>query len=419
MPDRKIEITVDEQVARRLAARAAFVNESLDDRGRKELVDWLGKWGLEFAVHVVKPKESLASIARDYYGDVNKSSVIAAFNDIENPSLIHIGQVLRLPEAKARDPLRKGESPYLFGIHDRGGEALMAAAGRRGWVLCTEAIGANRNDWSSKSYADLADGGYGVIVRLNNGYGHGGTLPNSSRYADFALRCGNFVERSSGCHIWVIANEPNIAVERPGGPENGEHITPAKYAQAFLACRAAIRSRAGHETDQVVMGAVGPWNIQTIYPENPGGDWIVYFRHVLDRLAGKVDGIAIHTYGRDGNPAAIASEARMAPPYHHRRSMFRTYQDFMEAIPAGSRHLPVYITETNENIAWEDVNRGWIREAYAEINRWNSDPGNQKIRAMILYRWERHAGDIWYISGKNQVITDLRAALQHDYRWYR
>jgi LysM repeat protein len=418
MPDRKIEITVDEQVARRLAARAAFVGESLDERGRKELVDWLGSWGLEFAVHVVKAKESLASIARDYYGDLKKAAVIAAFNDIENPNLISIGQVLRLPEVKAKVPLIKGESAYLFGIHDRGGEALMAATGRRGWVLCTEAIGAGRNDWSTQSYADLADGGYGVIVRLNNGYGHDGTLPNSSRYADFAVRCGNFVERSAGCHIWVIGNEPNLAVERPGGPENGEVITPAKYAQAFLACRRAIRSRPDHESDQVVMAAVGPWNIQTIYPENPSGDWIVYYRQILERIAGQVDGIAIHTYARDGNPANIVSEACMAPPYHNRRSMFRTYMDFMEAIPTESRPLPVYLTETNQNVAWEDVNRGWVREAYGEINRWNSDPSHQKIRAVILYRWERHTGDIWHLSSKSQVIADLRAALQNDYRWY-
>ncbi|MHB1319228.1 MAG: hypothetical protein ACYCYF_11470, partial [Anaerolineae bacterium] len=115
----------------------------------------------------------------------------------------------------------------------------------------------------------------------------------------------------------------------------------------------------------------------------------------------------------------IASDACMAAPYHSRRSMFRTYIDYMEAIPASLRHLPVYVTETNQNIAWEDVNRGWIREAYAEINRWNGDPGHQKIRTMILYRWERHAGDIWNISSKNQVIADLRAALQNDYRWYR
>jgi hypothetical protein len=217
----------------------------------------------------------------------------------------------------------------------------------------------------------------------------------------------------------VIANEPNLAVERPGGPENGEVITPARYAAAFRACRRSIRSRAGHETDQVVMAAVGPWNIQTIYPENPSGDWIVYFRQILDQLETDVDGIALHTYGRDADPQMIASEATMAPPYHNRRSMFRTYQDFMGAIPAGLRGLPVYITETNQNIAWEDANRGWVREAYAEINRWNSDPGHQKVRCLILYRWERHTGDIWYMTGKNQVITDFRAALQNDHRWYR
>ncbi|NLT74302.1 MAG: LysM peptidoglycan-binding domain-containing protein [Chloroflexi bacterium] len=419
MADRKIETVVDEQVARRLAAKAAFLNETLDARMRQQLLDWLGNWGLEFAVHVVKPKESLSSIARDYYGDLSKAAVIAAYNDITDPNVISVGQVLRLPEAKSKSPLPKGESPYLFGIHDRGGESLMAAAGRRGWVLVTESLGSNPNDWGSSSYADLADSGYGVIVRLNHGYSPNGTLPYSSRYADFAVRCANFVERSSGCHIWVIGNEPNLAVERPGGAANGEIITPQKYSQAYLACRAAIKSRSGHQNDQVVMAAIGPWNIQTIYPENRGGDWVVYFRQVLDLISGKVDGIAIHTYARDGNPANLASEARMGVPYHARRSMFRTYQDFMEAIPAESRHLPVYLTETNQNIAWEDVNRGWIRQAYAEINAWNADASHQKIRAMILYRWEQHSGDIWSFAKKTQVVADYRAALQNDYRWYR
>ena len=55
MPDRKIEITVDEQVAR--GSPPGRLCERISGRpGRKELVDWLGKWGLEFAVHVVKPK---------------------------------------------------------------------------------------------------------------------------------------------------------------------------------------------------------------------------------------------------------------------------------------------------------------------------------------------------------------------------
>jgi LysM repeat protein len=425
MTERKIEIVVDEHLARRLRARAAAAQESLEDRARQHLVDWLGDWGLNFAVHVVKSGETLALISRQYYGDTSKVAVIAAFNEIENPNLIRVGQVLRLPEAQApqepqpKEPLPVGESPYIFGMHDRGAEGLMQAAGRKGWVLVTEALGANRNDWGSQSYRDLADQGFGVIVRLNNGYGQSGTLPRSAHYADFAVRCGNFVERSEGCHIWIIANEPNLAVERPGGPANGEVITPAKYAQAFLACRQEIRRRSGHGSDQVVMAAVGPWNIQTIYSENPSGDWIVYFQQVLERLGDQVDGIALHTYARDPYPANVTSELTMDPPYHHRRKMFRTYIDFMEAIPAAQRRLPVYITETNQNGSWEDLNRGWIQAAYAEINRWNSDSSRQPIRALLLYRWERHAGDIWWISGKNQVIADLSQALQKDYRWYR
>ena len=92
--------------------------------------------------------------------------------------------------------------------------------------------------------------------------------------------------------------------------------------------------------------------------------------------------------------------------------------DFMQAIPQGLRHLPVYITETDQNVPWVDANNGWIREAYAEIDRWNADPTHQRIRALILYRWERYDGDVWYIRGKGGVLDDFRAALQHEYRWY-
>jgi len=207
-------------------------------------------------------------------------------------------------------------------------------------------------------------------------------------------------------------------VERPGGPENGEVITPEKYVAAFKACRQEIRRRAGHTQDQVVVAGVGPWNVQTTYPANPSGDWIVYFQDILKGLGNNLDGIAIHTYARDSNPANIVSELRMDPPFERRRKMFRTYIDWMEAIPTSLRSLPVYITETDQNVAWANTANTWIQEAYAEINRWNSDASHQKIRSLILYRWERHSGDIWYISGKDAVINDFRAALQREYRWY-
>lgn len=415
---RRIEVTLDESVARRLAARAADLGSELADVIESGLLGWLGNWGLRSVTYIVQPGDSLADIAERFYGDAAKVSVISAFNGIRDVDSVHTGQVLRIPEARPIEPLPAGESPYLFGLHDRGGEHYMAWAGRKGWVLCTEQLGAGADDWSAKSYADLRDAGYGVIVRLNHGYREKGTLPHADRYWEFSRRCGDFVERSSGCHIWIIGNEMNLAAERPGGPVSGEKITPDKYAVAFAACRHEIRKRPGHEDDQVVVGAVGPWNVETTYPANPTGEWVTYFADTLAALGSDLDGIALHTYGRDGNVAEIVSEMRMDPPFEHRRKMFRTYMDFMQAIPQGLRHLPVYITETDQNVPWVDANNGWIREAYAEIDRWNADPTHQRIRALILYRWERYDGDVWYIRGKGGVLDDFRAALQHEYRWY-
>lgn len=419
MSQREIKFSIDEHLARRLAARAAYLGQDLSQVIERELQGWLGDWGLEFATYIVQPDDTLSRLAARFYGDARKAGVIAAFNDIDDPNLIHVGQQLRIPEAGPSEPLPKGESPYVFGLHDRGGEHYMAWADRKGWVLCTEELGADSNDWGSKRYDDLANDGFGVIVRLNHGYREKGTLPRSPHYEDFARRCGNFVERSSGCHIWIIANEPNLAVERPGGPRHGEVITPYKYASAFHACRKEIRSRSGHRNDQIVTAAVGPWNVQTRYKDNPNGDWIIYFQDMLEALGRDLDGIALHTYGRDEDPARIVSEAYMDPPFDHRRKMFRTYIDFMEAIPQSLRHLPVYITEANQNIAWVNENNGWVQEAYAEIDRWNSDVTHQKIRSLILYRWERYSGDRWYIRGKSGVTDDFRGALQHEYRWYR
>ena len=175
--------------------------------------------------------------------------------------------------------------PYIFGMHDRGGEHLMLDKSRRGWVLVTEAVGADPYNYGGSNYTDLSNRGLGVIARLNHGYGTAGTIPHSSQYDQFARRCGNFVQASPGCHIWVIGNEMNLANERPGGP-NGQVITPQLYATCFKRCRDRILSRPGHGEDQVVCGAVGPWNTQTKYDGNLRGDWVKYLADILELLGG-------------------------------------------------------------------------------------------------------------------------------------
>ncbi len=359
------------------------------------------------------------------------------------------------------------DSEYIFGIHEPGGERHMLEAGKPGWVFFTEAIGHDPNNRSGKDFRPFSDRNLGVMCRLNNGYHPEGTIPHSSQYEDFARRCANYVAASPGCKIWIIGNEMNYAVERPGSrsvgplrapsrdpeqadpwlrglPERfgaireeesgdegeagevrgeigvrsvggGEVITPAMYARCYTLCRDAIHSVPGHGDDQVLIGAVAPWNVQTTYPGNPRGDWIKYFQDILLALGPDgCDGITIHTYSHGSDPNLIYDESKMRsfPQYFYH---FKAYRDFMHAVPQNMRHLPVYITETDQDVPWRNENTGWVRNAYGEINWWNQQPGNQQIRSLILYRWPKI--DKWYIEGKQGVIDDFRQALQNNYRW--
>jgi murein DD-endopeptidase MepM/ murein hydrolase activator NlpD len=203
----------------------------------------------------------------------------------------------------------------------------------------------------------------------------------------------------------------------PAAVVNGQEVvTPALYAQCYRLCRQAIHSVAGHSDDQVLVGAVAPWNNQTVYTGNPTGDWVQYFADMLNLLgADGCDGFVLHTYTHQADPNLITSEARMNPPFANRRFEFRAYQDFMNAVPAAMRTLPVYITETNQDVVWLDRNIGWVQRAYGEINWWNQQAGNQKIRALVLYRYPPI--DRWVIQGKGGVLEDFTMAMQQQYRW--
>lgn len=325
------------------------------------------------------------------------------------------------------------DSPFLYGFHDPGGEQTMLDVGIPGWVLVTESIGHDPNDRSGADYRRFSDRDLGVIVRLNNAYNPGGTIPLERDYASFARRCANFVEASQGAHIWIIGNETNHPIEWPGaewnwGPgwptpvspdKRGEEITPARYASCYRQCRAAIKAVAGHAGDQVLVSAPAPWNILLTYPANPSGDWVKYFGDTLGAIgAGNLDGITLHTYTHGAAPALITSDERMGDArFKHLRYHFRAYQDFMAAVPQAMRGLPVYITESNQgDQAWDNANTGWVRAAYAEIDAWNrANP--QKIRSLLLYRWPQVPNDRWGIDGKGGIIEDFRMALGPRYQW--
>ncbi|MBN1994053.1 MAG: N-acetylmuramoyl-L-alanine amidase [Anaerolineae bacterium] len=334
-----------------------------------------------------------------------------------------------------------GESAYIYGLHDRGGERLMLANGQaRGWVLVTEKLGANPNDQGGGYYQDLTDQGFGVLVRLNHAYGSDGTIPHPGKYQDFAQRVANFVRHSSGAHIWIIGNEMNLEREQPRRPGTGqpEPITPRQYADCYRLCREAIHRLPGHQNDQVIVGAIGPWNAETYYDADPQGkysankipngpqafwgDFIKYLRDILLAIgAENCDGVAIHAYSHGYQPQLVFNNEKMTTPPEFSKYFynFRTYRDQMNAIPYLFKHLPVYLTEANGDqdpggVRWPDVNSGWVQNAYREINDWNQ-AGNQQIRCMVLYRWSRD--DEWYIEGKLGVQKDFSEAIKMDYQW--
>jgi len=311
---------------------------------------------------------------------------------------------------------------YIFGMHDPGAEPLFLNANKPGWIVVSVQV--NPPDQSS-DFSGLANQGFGVIVRLNNGYDSNGTLPNSSQYAQFAQQCASFVAGSKGAKVWIVGNETNSPWERPGnnGGQGGEVITPALYAQCFALVRAAIKKLPGHDLDWVVPSAPAPWNNQTTYPGNANGDWVQYFKDTLNQcIAQKAtpDGIAMHTYTHGMDPAFITSEEKMVAPFTAYHKHFRTYRDFMAAVPTSLKTAPVFITETQpaDPDWWQDRNVGWVQAAFKEINDWNAVAANQPIQALCLFRWQT-GNPQWSISDKNAVKADFQAALQNNYkvRW--
>lgn len=285
---------------------------------------------------------------------------------------------------------------HIYGIHDLESSDFLADEGATGWVTVSVRV----RDLHDANFSRARLRGIEPIVRLNYGYGSDGTIPLPEKYDLFAIDCASFVRASTGCNRWIIGNEPNLAAERP----NGQAITPQSYASCFRKCRSAIRSVRGHEHDEVITAAIGPWNIQT-------GDWLEYFRHVLSDV--ECDGIALHTYTHGVNPDLVYSEDKMSMPYQDRFYHFKAFINFMDMITLAKKRLPVYITETNQNDPWLNINDGWVQNAYENIYLWNKEPATQKILALCLYRWKDY--DRWGFMGMEQVQADLRAAIHRGY----
>ena len=274
------------------------------------------------------------------------------------------------------------------------------------WVMLTRGIGRDPNDRSGENFRLFENE---PIVRLNNGYGSAGTIPQPRYYEPFAQRCANFVEMSPGCTRWIIGNEPNHSNERP----DGQPITPSDYARCYNLCRAAIHALPGHEQDEVLVAPIAPWNPETTYDGNANGDWIQYFEDVQRRISG-CDGFALHAYARWQHPDAITATDKMGPPFEHYHNGYQVYTDWMFSIQSAFQGLPCYITEFDCLEPWADANTGVIQRAYQEIYTWNDLHPNRPILCLAVYRWEY---DKWIIKDKPRVIADFMEAVACGYTY--
>ncbi|UCF85680.1 MAG: LysM peptidoglycan-binding domain-containing protein [Desulfobacteraceae bacterium] len=62
-----------------------------------------------YIVHTVKTGDSVAKLAKVYYGDSQKFSIIAKYNDLGDATRIHVGQKIKIPEIKDVDFLAAKE----------------------------------------------------------------------------------------------------------------------------------------------------------------------------------------------------------------------------------------------------------------------------------------------------------------------
>lgn len=317
------------------------------------------------------------------------------------------------------------EPAYIYGIHDPGGESNMSSA--KGWIVWTEAIGISGS--GGVNYSSWSSQGYGVIVRLNNGYGSSGTIPYQSQYAQFASRCANFVQNSSGVDYWIIGNETNLPREWPGNnngdPNTGEPITVARYVSCYTQCYNAIKAVAPGA--KICPSPSGTWSPP--WPAQGIEGFVDYWVNCLNGIgASKIDGLILHAYTHGCDPALVTSNQLMGPPYQTIYYHFRVYLNYMSAIPASMNTKPVLITECNQNVecagggspqhTWSNVNSGWVRNIYSEINNWNN-ANAQKIRCVALFRWpvvpEGQYTFGW--SDKSGVIQDFQQAVAFGYQW--
>jgi MoxR-like ATPase/predicted RNA-binding protein with PUA-like domain/O-acetyl-ADP-ribose deacetylase (regulator of RNase III) len=138
--------------------------------------------------------------------------------------------------------------------------------------------------------------------------------------------------------------------------------------------------------------------------------------HLVTELLSAVKEYNPHQYEKYEKQLVLPASSQESTP--RQSTEYYLFSQFLELIPPDRRELPVFITESTPPAPWPEESDGWMQRTYAQVNRWNHNPGHQAIYALLPYRWgEGSSTGDWSLAGKPSYHNDLRQALQYDYRW--
>ena len=276
-----------------------------------------------------------------------------------------------------------GMNPHIYGMHDTPGTLLDGPNNcAKGWITELLYIGDNYTCGAGDiDYSDVANRGYGVILRLDaNGVPPLPTDP--SRYDGFAAAFADCVSRSTGVRVWIVGNEPNI--------DWGHVYAPADYGEIYLRVLNAVKALPDGDDHEVLVAAMAPW---AYVP--PWGDWDDGLAAAMDHVlanGGYIDGVAIHAYTREFTVAAIVSDEWFPGREFNWHLHFRGYRDTLRLLQDRNIYdIPLYITESGNACdppcdPYPDQDLGYFVAMYEEIHAWNQANPNQIIRAVTPYR---------------------------------
>jgi len=293
--------------------------------------------------------------------------------------------------------------PVLLGFNDYPGETgtgcgWLMENGAGGLIVQPAFIGGTAGAFDADA---AASGGVRVIVNLRYSWstdcGGAGTLPapGSPQWQLFIDAAIQTIERSTGVWGWTISNEANNPREFP----RGASLTAGDVVAAYNAIRARVPAGI-----RMAPGALDPFNAQAGDPR----DWL---REIYEGIDG-AEFVAFHGYVRGPDPELVGSTAKFAdaPLTWQYLNYPGCVTALAEALPAGYRDRPWYMTELNHLWRTVEGDWGWVDDERAAevVRRAHIAAEWMGFAGLALYRW---AGDAWTIERNGTVLEVVRELL--------